>query len=200
MSSERVNVAMLGAGFIGQAHSVAFRDASLGRLDSRAVANFVALADRNLGLAADLAQRFGWQTCVSSWEELPETDVDLFVNAAPNDAHLVPSVGLAERGAFVFCEKPAGRDADEAFALWEGVPEQGSVTAVRSSSGQSPRCATHGISSRRGSWARSRRCGPKVCSTCGGQTASSAGGSVVSVRGLAASAIWAPTTSTPCAF
>ena len=32
MSSERVNVAMLGAGFIGQAHSVAFREASLGRL------------------------------------------------------------------------------------------------------------------------------------------------------------------------
>ena len=125
MSSERVNVAMLGAGFIGQAHSVAFRDASLGRLDSRAVANFVALADRNLALAADLAQRFGWQTCVSSWEELPETDVDLFVNAAPNDAHLVPSVGLAERGAFVFCEKPAGRDAEEAFALWEGVHRAG---------------------------------------------------------------------------
>lgn len=123
--SPRIRVGQLGAGFIGQMHSLAMRNAALARRSDVVHADLVALADANEELLAEVADRFGWDSRGTTWRSVLEHDLDLFVNAGPNDLHHEPSVTAAEAGVHVFSEKPLGPDADTAFRTWQGVEARG---------------------------------------------------------------------------
>lgn len=123
MSKTAVRVGMLGAGFIGQMHSLAMRMAAAARQSPGVAPELVVLVDHDQELAATIAERYGWQTPSTSVDEAFEQRLDLFVNAGPNDAHFDATVAAAKRGMHVFCEKPLARTAEEAHALWSSVRE-----------------------------------------------------------------------------
>lgn len=121
MSRQQVKVGMLGAGFIGQMHSHALRNAGMSRLTHTVAPVLVSLADSDDAAASATAARFGWAETSQSWQEVLDSGIDLFVNAGPNGLHAPASVAAAQLGLTVFCEKPLGRTADEAFDIWRGV-------------------------------------------------------------------------------
>ncbi len=82
-----VRVGMIGAGFIGQMHSLAFRNASMARVSPSVAAQFVSLADQNVAAAADVAERYGWGAITTDWTETIAAGIDLFINAGPNSTH-----------------------------------------------------------------------------------------------------------------
>lgn len=127
MGGKTVRIGMLGAGFIAQMHSLAFRNASLADRDPALNGEFVCLADRNLDQANRVADRFGWQRTVPTWTEAIEAGVDLFINAGPNDVHAPASIEAANAGLAVFCEKPLAGTADESYKLWKAVEATGVV-------------------------------------------------------------------------
>src|SRR5437016_12126087 len=106
MTKTPVRIGMLGSGFIGQMHSLAFRSAGYSRAEPAVTPEFVALADQNEKLAAEVADRYDWSATTTDWRELLSHDLDLFVNAGPNNLHLDASVAAAQAGIPVFCEKP----------------------------------------------------------------------------------------------
>lgn len=125
MTKTRVRVGLLGAGFIGQMHSLACRNAGYSRAEPAVAADLVALADRDEKLAADVANRYDWQDSTTEWPELFEHDLGLFINAGPNDLHREASVAAAKAGVPVFCEKPLASTADEAYELFKSVDRHG---------------------------------------------------------------------------
>jgi len=125
MSKTPVRIGMLGAGFIGQMHSLAFRGASYSRAEPAVKPDFVALADQNEKAAAEVAARYDWSSTTTRWHDLLDQDLDLFVNAGPNHLHLEASVAAAKAGIPVFCEKPLASTADEAYRLWKSVDGYG---------------------------------------------------------------------------
>jgi len=124
--TEHIRVGLLGAGFIGQMHSLSLGDVGRARREPMIHPDLVAIAERDQALARIMAERYGWREIVSDWHSLvTRSDIDLLVNAGPNELHGEPSIAAAENGKHVFCEKPLARSAEEAFSLYKAVDATG---------------------------------------------------------------------------
>ncbi len=120
--SETATIGMLGAGFIGQMHSLALRNASSTMWSPGIKARLKFLAERDPQARGDVSERFGWEQATDDWRKiLADPEVDIFLNAGPNHAHGAPSIAAAQAGKHVFCEKPLASNAEEAFEMWDKV-------------------------------------------------------------------------------
>jgi predicted dehydrogenase len=116
-----LNIGLIGYGFMGRAHSNAFRK----------VGNFFPL-DRPLALKAvcgrngiqarAFAATWGYESTETDWRKLiARSDIDLVDIAAPNNVHAEIAIAAAAAGKMVLCEKPLGRNAAEAEAMVRAV-------------------------------------------------------------------------------
>src|SRR5664279_6293455 len=112
-----LRVGMVGYGFMGAAHSLAWRTA--GRvydLPLRPV--MVALCGRNGAAAAAAASRLGWESSETDWKELvARDDIDLIDICTPGDTHAEIAIAALEAGKHVLCEKPVSNTVAEAEAM-----------------------------------------------------------------------------------
>jgi predicted dehydrogenase len=121
-----IAVGLLGAGFIGQMHSLSLGDVSRARREPIIHPSLIAIAERNETLAHMMVDRYGWREIVTDWRSLiSRSDIDLFVNAGPNELHGEPSIAAAQSGKHVFCEKPLARSGEEAFSIFKDVETTG---------------------------------------------------------------------------
>jgi hypothetical protein len=82
-----IRVGLIGAGFIGQMHSLSLGDVSRARREPIFRVNLVALAERNPILAGAMMEHYGWREIVTAWRSLATcADIDLLVNAGPNQS------------------------------------------------------------------------------------------------------------------
>ena len=126
--SKEVTVGLLGAGFIGQMHSLALRSASATMWRPGIQARLKLLAEHDSRAGTDVSNRFGWEQLTEDWHEIvADPEVDVFLNAGPNHAHGAPSIAAAQAGKHVFCEKPLASSAEEAFEIWDKVASTGVV-------------------------------------------------------------------------
>ena len=121
MTKTKLNIGLVGAGFMGRTHSNAFRQAGeFFKLDTEPVLK--AIATRNAQGAADFAANWGFESSESDWRKLIERkDIDLIDIASPNDTHAEIAIAAAQAGKMVMCEKPLGRNAAEAEAMVAAV-------------------------------------------------------------------------------
>jgi predicted dehydrogenase len=130
-SPPRVNIGLIGAGFMGKAHSLAYAAMPMFFWPPPAVPHRRMLAEVDAGLAADAAARFGFEASTGDWRELVESDdVDVVDISVPNDAHPEIAIAAARAGKHIICEKPLARTAEEARAMLEAVTEAGVVNLV----------------------------------------------------------------------
>lgn len=123
-----IKVGLLGAGFIGQMHALAFNTATLSAWESAIDAKLVVLAETDPSLRSRIAERYRFERASENWEEAATSpDIDVFVNAGPNDLHAAPSIAAAEAGKAVFCEKPLAGSASEAYRLWKALEKTGAL-------------------------------------------------------------------------
>ena len=121
MAKKKLNVAIVGGGFMGRTHSNAFRQApEFFALEQEPVLKVI--CTRNDKGAADFASNWGFETSTSDWRSLIDRkDIDLIDIASPNDTHAEIAVAAADAGKIVMCEKPLGRTAAEARKMVEAV-------------------------------------------------------------------------------
>ena len=123
---ETIGVGMLGYAFMGKAHSNAYKTLPYMAFPPPYVPELVAIAGRNEEAVAEAASRYGFEGYVTDWKQLVEDDrIQVFDNSGPNNLHAEPSIAAAEAGKHVICEKPLGRDADEAYDTWRRVDAAG---------------------------------------------------------------------------
>jgi predicted dehydrogenase len=121
MAKKKINVGLVGAGFMGRTHSNAFRQAGhFFKLDCEPILK--AVATRNAKGAADFAANWGFESSESDWRKLVDRkDIDLIDIATPNDTHAEIAIAAAQAGKMVMCEKPLGRNAAEAEKMVAAV-------------------------------------------------------------------------------
>jgi predicted dehydrogenase len=101
---------VIGLGWAGQRHLEAY--------DAVPGARVVALAGLEEAVRHKLATRYRIEREVARWEELLEVDeLDAVSIAVPTFLHAPIAIAAFERGLHVLCEKPIGRDAQEADAM-----------------------------------------------------------------------------------
>ena len=121
-----VGLGMLGGGFIGQMHSLAFSSVGVSKPRPRLASRLITLADTNLDLAREVQERYGWENVSTDWRAaVDDPDVRVFINSGSNDAHAEPTIAAARLGKDLFSEKPLARTAAEAFAIWEAAEKAG---------------------------------------------------------------------------
>ena len=121
-----VGVGMLGYGFMGKAHSNAYKTLAYMTWPPPLMPQLVAIAGRNEEAVAGAARRYGFAEHVTDWKRLVSDDrIGVFDNSGPNNFHAEPTIAAAEAGKHVICEKPLGRDADEAYETWQRVAATG---------------------------------------------------------------------------
>jgi predicted dehydrogenase len=114
---QELRVAMVGHGFMGAAHSQAWRVAPH-FFDLPLEVRRSVVVGRDAGRAAAAAAKFGWESSATDWREvIARDDVDLVDVVAPGDAHAEVAIAALEAGKHVLCEKPLGNTLAEAEAM-----------------------------------------------------------------------------------
>jgi predicted dehydrogenase len=110
-----LNVAMIGHGFMGAAHSQGWRVAPrFFDLDARPVMELVV---GRTG-AAESAAKWGWNSSASQWREAIERDdIDIVDIVTPGDSHAEIAIAALDAGKHVLCEKPLANSVAEAEAM-----------------------------------------------------------------------------------
>jgi len=118
---KKLNVGMVGYGFMGRTHSNAFRQASR-FFDLPYEPVLKTVCARNAERANAFAEQWGYESAVTDWRSLVASpELDLIDIESPNDTHAEIAIAAAQAGKMVMCEKPLGRNAAESMAMVEAV-------------------------------------------------------------------------------
>jgi predicted dehydrogenase len=121
-----IAVGLLGYAFMGKAHSNAYKKIPYLMYPPPARPRLAAICGRDPDRVQEAARRYGFGRAVTRWEELvADEEIQLFDNSGPNHLHHVATLAAAQAGKHVLCEKPLGRTAAEAHALWQAAERAG---------------------------------------------------------------------------
>ncbi len=109
-----LNVALIGYGFMGRAHSNAYAQVGHFFPGVPAVRLRVVCGRGRAGIES-LANAWGWEETETDWRRIIERkDIDIVDICAPNHLHAPIAVAAAEAGKMVLCEKPLANTLEEA--------------------------------------------------------------------------------------
>src|SRR6187431_2496153 len=112
--STPLRVAMIGNGFMGAAHSQAWRVAPR-FFDLPASPQMTVMVGRDAAKNRELAQRWGWAEAATDYREvIARDDIDIVDIVTPGDSHSEIAVAALRAGKHVLCEKPLANTASEA--------------------------------------------------------------------------------------
>ena len=123
----KVNVALIGCGFMGRAHSNGLNKLrSFFDLPVEPVKKV--LCCRNAETGARLAERFSWPELATDWQEVVNRpDVDVVDIATPGITHYEIALAAIRAGKAVICEKPLASTLVEALFLTEAAERAGVI-------------------------------------------------------------------------
>jgi predicted dehydrogenase len=116
-TQKRLRVAMIGHGFMGAAHSQAWRTAPR-FFDLPRRVEMAVVTGRDEATLAAAAERYGWAEHDTDWRRVVRRDdVDLVDVVAPGNAHAEIAIAALEAGKHVLCEKPLANTVADAEAM-----------------------------------------------------------------------------------
>jgi predicted dehydrogenase len=114
---KKLNIAMIGSGFMGRAHSNAFRQAGC-FFDLSYEPNLKVVCARNEEALRGFAGKWGWEEAQTDWQSvIARKDIDLIDICAPNNMHAPIAIAAAQAGKMVLCEKPLAMNFAEAVRM-----------------------------------------------------------------------------------
>src|ERR1051325_8010767 len=103
---KKLNIAMIGYGFMGKAHSNAWRQVAR-FFDLPLEPVMKVICGRNEEEVRKAANKFGWQEHSTSWDkDIGRKDTDVTSTCIPRETHRAVPEKSEEAGKVVFCEKP----------------------------------------------------------------------------------------------
>ncbi|MGE3874801.1 MAG: Gfo/Idh/MocA family protein [Parvibaculaceae bacterium] len=113
-----LNVAMIGGGFMGKAHALAYAAMPMFFWPAPAIPHRKVLVDVTTEIAAEGAARLGFDESSADWKAvIARNDIDVVDIVTPNDSHAELAIAALQAGKHVICEKPLARTGPEAKAM-----------------------------------------------------------------------------------
>jgi predicted dehydrogenase len=122
---DEIGVGIVGAGFMGRAHSNAYcKVAKFFDLDAEVKMRCICGLPAEAAKAA--AERWGWESHTTDWKGLVKRDdIQLVDVSAPSDLHRDVAVAAAENGKHLFCEKPLAFNLEQAVEMAKAAKKAG---------------------------------------------------------------------------
>ncbi|PHX39762.1 1-carboxy-3-chloro-3,4-dihydroxycyclo hexa-1,5-diene dehydrogenase [Pseudomonas sp. NZIPFR-PS5] len=129
-SLPELGVGLIGTGFMGRAHALAFHNART-TFDLPFNLTLVALADADAARAQQCAASWGFQRSHGDWQQLiSDPAVNLVAITTPNQLHFPMAMAALEAGKAVYCEKPLAVSLAQAREMQAAARKAGVVTRV----------------------------------------------------------------------
>ncbi|MEP0324644.1 Gfo/Idh/MocA family protein [Bauldia litoralis] len=126
-----LNVAMIGGGFMGKAHAMAYASMPMFFWPAPAIPVRKVVVDVNDDLANEAKARFGFEEASSDWRSVVHRDdIDVVDICVPNNAHAEIAIEAAKAGKHIMCEKPLARGGAEAKTMLDAVKDAGIIHMV----------------------------------------------------------------------
>ena len=125
MNKKPLRIGLVGTGFMGRAHSNAYRKVS-NFFDLPYQPVLQAVCARNADNAHAFADRWGYASQETDWRKLvARDDIDAIDICTPNDTHKAIAIAAAEAGKTILCEKPLARTGAEGAEMVAAVERAG---------------------------------------------------------------------------
>ena len=116
-----LNIGLIGYGFMGRAHSNAFRKVS-NFFDLEYQPVLKAVCARDQPKVAAFANKWGYQSYETDWRKLLDRkDIHVIDIACPNDMHREIAIAAAGAGKMILCEKPLAMNGPEGLKMVQAV-------------------------------------------------------------------------------
>jgi predicted dehydrogenase len=119
--SKPLNIGMIGYGFMGRAHSNAYRKVNnFFDLDYHPVLK--AACARDAAKVKAFADKWGYESVETDWRKLLDRkDIDCIDICTPNNTHAEIAMAAAAKGKMILCEKPLSMNGPEGQKMVEAV-------------------------------------------------------------------------------
>ena len=133
-----VGVGLIGSGFMGKCHALAWTSVRAVFGDAPEV-RLVHLGEAGTALADTRAREFGFARASGDWRAVvADPDVDIVSITAPNRFHAEMAIAALEAGKHVWCEKPMAPEFAAAERMAAAAQASGRVAALGYNYVQSP--------------------------------------------------------------
>src|SRR5476651_755298 len=121
MAKKPLRVGMIGYGFMGRAHSNAYKQVGQFFPSQHQVVLQAACA-RNEPEIKKFAEQWGYASIETDWKKLvARNDIDVVDICVPNNLHKEIALACAVAGKMILCEKPLAMNAAEGRQMVEAV-------------------------------------------------------------------------------
>jgi len=128
--AKKLNIGLIGYGFMGRAHSNAYRKVNQ-FFDVGCEPVLKAVSARSKDKVDAFAQRWGWESVETDWRALIDRkDIDVIDIGSPNNTHRDIAIAAAQAGKMVLCEKPLAMNAAEGLEMTEAIEKAGVANMV----------------------------------------------------------------------
>ena len=125
MAKSKLNIGLIGCGFMGRTHSNAYLKVNR-FFDLAHKPALRCMCDLNEEKLKSFAENWGWETTETDWRKLLERDdIDVIDIVSPNNTHHDIAVAAAEAGKIVLCEKPLALNATQGQHMVDAVEKAG---------------------------------------------------------------------------
>ena len=112
-----LRVGMVGCGYMGKAHSNAWRQAPC-FFPLKAHVELHTICGRNSAKVQAARAQLGWETAATDWREIVESPlIDIVDVCTSNDSHAEIAIAAARAGKHVLCEKPLALNVKQTEAM-----------------------------------------------------------------------------------
>lgn len=130
MAKKQLRVGMIGYGFMGRAHSNAYRQVGQFFPSDYEVVLKAACA-RNEGELKKFASQWGYESTETDWKKLVERkDIDVIDICTPNNMHKEIALAAAANKKMILCEKPLAMNTAEGREMVAAVEKAGVANMV----------------------------------------------------------------------
>lgn len=128
---QKLNVAMIGGGFMGKAHAMAYAAMPMFFWPAPAIPVRKVVVDVNQQMAETARDRFGFEEASADWRAvIARPDIDIIDICTPNNSHAEIAIASAKAGKHIICEKPLARTGAESKTMLDAVQASGSIHMV----------------------------------------------------------------------
>ena len=127
--TKKLNIAMIGGGFMGKAHAMAYAAMPMFFWPAPALPVRKVVVDVSQELADDARDRFGFEEASTDWlSVVHRDDIDVVDICTPNNMHAEMAIAAAKAGKHILCEKPLSNTLEDAERMATAVRESGVIS------------------------------------------------------------------------
>jgi predicted dehydrogenase len=127
--TNEIRIGLVGFGWMGQAHSRAYRAIPTYFPEEGVGPRLVGVADSSPDRVKLALENFGYEFGTADWRDLvARQDIDVIDITAPTAMHMEIAQAAAAAGKHVFCEKPVGIEPAETAAIERAARVAGVIT------------------------------------------------------------------------